>query len=584
MPRKSDFYSEIEISSKEAKELKEEILTQQHPLGNYAFEFVSDRFNSSLFQMLFNWHPEQFHEDDGIRPSIILGRRGSGKSSYLNNLSHKEQVIAVPIKSWDVVNLVESQVKEILEDFQSLDSERVAEIWQLIFLTLATSAAVKAGLQTPELKKLLSNLPIENIAKATIPAIAAGVMNHFKSKYLNAANSTFSISLIFESMKLGYDTLDHWETAISDLAKSAHKYVILMIDNPELLDNRVNTVEQAWADSYSESSKARWYTYAGLLRLLSQFNKGKVGVQIRYCVAAEQYFYLQDRSTANLKDFGDIQVLHWSSGDLLSSLAHRYMIFLQLSPQNRSNDRYETLRKFPIYTGSGAKEFFRFIFGETLENDRGYAEDVIAYLLRHTQLLPRQMILYVNAAMKGALTENKAHDLTKLDPQYIKTAIRENEQILAVEIIQSFASALPEGGELVNSLRGFPILANFGDLCKNWKKYGATKVLKKFEAFPGITTDSDRFFKVLFEIGVLGRQDSSKNGEYIEATYEYTLPLRLRADVGDTIVVHPLFSIYTDRTSHAAMGNKKGIYPRGTDIGDNIPIHVIKQKYVSRKD
>ena len=105
---------------------------------------------------------------------------------------------------------------------------------------------------------------------------------------------------------------------------------------------------ERWEESYAESSRARWHAYSGLLTLLAHFNKGKVGIQVRYCVPAEQYFYLQERSSAILKDFANIQLLHWSSGDLLSSVAHRYMVCLQLHKKNRDESRYQELKKIGV--------------------------------------------------------------------------------------------------------------------------------------------------------------------------------------------------------------------------------------------
>lgn len=576
----SSCFKELDLTDTQIDQLKEEVLNLGHPLGNKVFEYSDDRYDPHLYHLLFNWHPDHFHEERGVRPSIILGRRGSGKSSYLNNLSHKEGVVAIPVKSWDAVDLIEKQVRIILNNQNSLDAEKVAHIWHLVFLTLATRALVKLAPSSDEVGTIVENIPIKNFATKAFVVLAKEILEVLKNKYLQNKDTTFDLSTISDSIGLWCNSLSEWELILSNAAKKVDKVIIIMIDNPELLEPNADF---DWDRSYNEASKPRWHTYAGLLTLLAHFNEGKVGIQARYCVAAEQYFFLQERSSAILKDFSNIQVLHWSSGELLSALAHRYMVYLQLHPENRNEEKYKNLKKVPIYSRNGAFQFFQMVLEGFVTNKRGHAEKTITYLLRHTQLLPRQVILYANKAIQTALQNDSNYDLTNIESSLIKYSIENNEDLCAREIIDSYRPVFPEGRELMDAIDNIPLISPLGDLKQNWSDLGAKKVLNKFSGFPGVTVEAARFIRFLVEAGVIGRVQSPsgrKNGDYVNAEYEYTLPQRLHVNSNDYIAVHPIFSNHASPQRYTDLDPYKGVYPKGTDLDAVIDKLAIKNKYI----
>lgn len=572
-------YQELTLSDEQRDELTDEILSRSHPLGNDVFEYTNDHFNPDLYQLLFNFHPSHFQEDKGMRPSIILGRRGAGKSSYLNNLAHKKDIVAIAVNSWDIVDLIERQVKVVLQTQESIDPEKVADVWHFVFLTLIARSVATMDASSQSVKAMLGNLPVRDIVNKSAAVVANEVLDWLRNTYVQNTDNVFDVNMLTHSLKLSQNSLSGWETALHRFARDCGTCIVLMIDNPERLNQDFN---ESWQSSYVDSNKARWKTYSGLLTLLSTFNEGKVAVQARYCVPAEQYFFLRERSTAILKHLSKIQVLHWSSGEILSALAHRYMVYLQFHKSNRNGMRYQRLKAIEIYTRDGAFEFFKKIFEPTIKNSRGFDEDTVTYLLRHTQLLPRQIIIYLNEAIHLALMENPRYDLTRLESRFIKQAIHNKEGLLAVEVVDSYTAVFPEGKDMMRAVARLPVLTTVGEIKTCWAEIGAKKILSKYSAFPEVVVEADRFIRFLTEVGIIGRatlQTEPEAGSYASAVFEYTMPERLLFRDDDQVAVHPLFCSHCNGDQCIGLDPYKAVYPKGTEP-DDIDKRPLMRKFI----
>jgi hypothetical protein len=258
------------------------------------------------------------------------------------------------------------------------------------------------------------------------------------------------------------------------------------------------------------------------------------------------------------------------------------MVFLQVYPEYRSDERYNELKKISIYERQGAFEFFREVFGKRIENFRGYPEDTVTYLLRHTQLLPRQLFIYINAAIKAAL-KNGNKDITKVDASYIKEAIKNNEELCASEIVDSYSATFPEGKDIMKQIDNLPIIEKVELIKKSWSDLGAKKILSKYRDFPEVIVEADRFIRFLVEIGVIGRIaiDSLHNkNKYIYAEFEYTMPQTLNIKSTDMVAIHPLFTSMVSPERHKDLSPYVGIYPKGIEEDFVIDNDEMRRKYV----
>jgi hypothetical protein len=126
-------------------------------------------------------------------------------------------------------------------------------------------------------------------------------------------------------------------------------------------------------------------------------NEGAKNVQLRYCIPAEQFFAFKELAKNPIKDFGSLRLLHWTVGELLSIVAHRFLLHLLIWKEEKPE--YQRLVQYPIYTRKGALDFFDEILPNKITNGRGIAEKTRTYFLRHFQILPRQIITLLNEVL-----------------------------------------------------------------------------------------------------------------------------------------------------------------------------------------
>lgn len=556
------------ISPNQAERLRQEILIDKEYLGSSFYEYVFGQTSNELYHLLFDGHSKKLYEQEKQRPSIILGRRGAGKSTYLNHLSSKENVIPIALRTWDLIDIVEGQVSSVLENQDGIDVEKTADIWHFLFLTFTCIEVSKIFPKDEVVSDFLNQLPLKNLATDSFKQVASALIKKLKKTYLET-NARFDLELVLQAMAVSLKTLDSLEKSISNtLLNKQCKIAILMLDNPERFARGVN--KNVSLRSKDDSREA---TISGLLNLVGRFNKGHHGVQVRLCVPAEQIFYLKDVSESKRKDFGSTQLLHWNSGELLSMSAHRYLIFLTVYPEYRDRTSYLQLLDIPIYTRKGAIKFWRYVLEDETENSRNLCEDTLTFLLRHTQLLPRQLLDYLNFAVDASIKDGSC-DLTVISSKTIRSAVENIEQSNAYEVIDSYTYSYPEANDMFKEvIPRLPMITSVKEVLDDlYKSSGAKGVLNQHKKHPLVTVNKRRFLRLLLETGVYGkviRKPSEHATGYIVAEYEYTLPDTMQVSDNDMLARHPLFSGQISPPLYSMVRNDVlGIYPIGTDCHD----------------
>lgn len=551
------------ISPEIAENLKQEVLFDNQFLGSSIYEYMFGQYDNKLYHVLFDGHSTHLYERSGQRPSIVIGRRGAGKSTYLNHLSQKQNVVPIPIKVWDVIDIVENQVEAILERQSTIDAEKVSDIWHLIFISLACKKASELAIENDEVKEFLKAFPLKAMVANGIINLVNEVIEKIKTVY-TGREERFDIQICLQAAALGSPTLDVIESSLSGSLEKNRQVIVIMLDNPERF-----TRDNMHDLSQSSQNASREQTISGLLNLAGRMNKGNNAIQMRLCIPSEQYFYLKRVSTSKRKDFNAVQLLHWTSGEILSMAAHRFLTFLTVYNQFRDDNAYEELKALPIYTREGAFKFWSKVFNLEIENSRRLKEKPMVYLLRHSQLLPRQILDYLNKIIDLAI-EDKLEDFSSIDPKYMKRAIEETEYETSSEVIDAYSYSYPEANEIYDSvLPKLPVLTTAKEIKdKLYKTSDAKAVLQTYSGHPQVTVGKERFLRLLIETGVYGKvvhEPSAHSSGYVEAEFEYTISGALKINNEDGLAMHPLFSGRLSSRHHEILGEDVlGVYPVGT--------------------
>lgn len=563
--------------------LKNEVLTKKNPIGASFLELYGEQ-DKNLYQYLFDGHSQYLYEQKDERPSIIVGRKGAGKTTYLNNLSFKPNIIAISITQWKIMDEVQQIICTLIDNGFEIRAERASYIWQWLFLTAVALTSYNKIKRNKSLKEFAEFFPIKEFGEIGLSAITSFVKNKMSSFFEN--NSTgdqadlASVVWIIEDKTAAIDAL---EKSLSNELEKYNKVAIVLLDNEEDVLQQSKTVVK------TNLQEAKEIAISGLLNLCGRFNEGAVNVQVRYCIPAEQFFSFKDLSKTTGKDFSNLHLLHWSVGELLSMVAHRYLLFLYIWKDDHPELKplYKELVTIKIYSRAGAIQFFNRLLPEYISNGRDIPEKTLTYLLRHFQILPRQIVTLFNSIL--SLTLKESGDIGNIKESTVLKAVHLQEAGMADEIIKAYDSMYPEAAKIRKKvLPNIPLIFKYEDLRsfydgKNFINKGKN-VLNSMK--DRVEVSPDRMERCLIETGMIGRilsVPSHNSLGYINAEFEYSMPGSLDLCEDDELVIHPIFSGQRKKTADLQFGKKiYGVYPHDADPYESPDRDLIRECFTSK--
>ncbi len=483
-------------------------------------------------QLLFESH-NRIYKNLRHRPSIIMGRRGAGKTHYLRSVYfEKGYNYYVEIRTPRVLSHITQVVQQMIDD--AVFTESVADLWEMIlWISVFGELRKQAVFSWQELNAIdvyLESVGVEEDADAEGVLWNLATMLNSKAK----TNASILISEILRGTN-GVTFEDAKQIVINNLEKADKKFVILM-DSLEDFQLEFDSVARA---------------LKGLLKLVGSMNKPRDRVDIRFCLPSEVYpRFVKISSNAN-KDFKRSLKLQWSATELVFIGAHRLTLYLTLFYE-------DFIRKiFPLDTTkrADALKLFHAVLPEKITNGAGFQEETISYILRHTQLLPRHFLMLLNSIFKSSGTTQRLNPFP-ISQERIINGIRQVEGYIVSEIFVAFKLIYPTAEETCK--RCLPELGHkftMGDLHRVFTRHGKA-------AF-----GSDSLFdfqRMLLEIGAIGRVIPGKETDlYIKGNFEYTVAHELVLSHEDELCVHPLFS-----GIFGGAKKERPVYPYGSVLDD----------------
>lgn len=208
------------------------------------------------------------------------------------------------------------------------------------------------------------------------------------------------------------------------------------------------------------------------------------------------------------------------------------MIYLLISHPKA----YGSVRLNPLETRRDVDTFFSTLFPPFVKNLNGRHERTDQYLLRHTQLLPRQMLLILAEILRinGVNDDFEPGKTPFVSEEAIRIGIRDSEDTIVDEIFSAYRDRhgdLPSEActTILPSLPRVFAPEQFG------------RAVDLFCLEQGRPISMAKLKRMFLEIGAFGKVDQLDT-MYRRGRFEYTMTSRLAVGADDKLCVHPLFS------------------------------------------
>lgn len=510
------------------------ILSSRQPFGPVAAEGVLDCPEADL---LFDRSNLIYRQTTGpARPTYIIGRKGAGKTAFLIGAAdgrHQEQLRTSTIYS-EMVALL----RRYSERRAPLYTDQIAEIWQALFdhVALAHGCRTASGADRPnELQAMWDYLDRPGGAVGDPMIIAELFLADIQRRIDDP--SIFGLREMIDGMRRGgVQFADARKATIAVLDARPDRAAVVM-DNLEDLHERLGELRHA---------------LAGLFRVIGRDDGAARPYGIHICLPSELFGTIHEISTNPEKDFrGNYLTIYWTAPELLRLAGSRLRLFLESHHPDQLSD---LVRATPDVRESDTA-LLRATLPASVRGGLGIDEDPIAYLLRHTQLLPRHLIGILNQVYT-------AHGSVpwRVTPGAVLSGTRHAEDIIVQGVLAAHRETYPEAQAALRRLSdrlGICFPANL--LHKVFNRAGIRKTT-------GL--EFGDFLEMLLEMGVLGVK-VGETARYNKADFRYTYDSTLNAQEDiDELCFHPLFTRYLHERAIPRL-RRDGVlptYPYGCDL------------------
>ncbi len=480
-------------------------LTELEPFGEADCESELKVMGSSEYSKYYFDHTRFNREALSPKVFLIIGRRGAGKTALSQFFSFQQlmpNVTTIEVDEPAAFQQLMSKIAESAASTREVAIPRLVKIWEfVIWSTIFWQLQDK----DPRIKAAVFFTEQSN----QVSTFIRQVLKFLVSKFLEANN----------------DLADELEDFISNERIQRAKKAVLEVVKGNKVIIALDTME-----NYAVRDESMMRSMGALIQCASRFsrNHARHGIYLKVFIMAEIFPHLKEEVSLNpLKFIHDEIYLQWRPKDLMRLISWRYDRYLKqnnlLIPAAGNVDwdnHHDVLReKWEPY------------WGEKLKSRQGIVEQTFPYVLRHTQLRPRQLIVLCNSIARHS---QDGDTFPKFEPDSIIEGIQRAEKRLAEEVMNSYSSVYPGAARIAEALSGLPLIFKGNELDK--------RAPQTASQWPAGEYSSYAFRQFVSELGIVGRvRNVSEKTGIVEADFEYAGESRISLLVNDQCVIHPMF-------------------------------------------
>ena len=450
--------------------------------------------------------------EEALEPEnyLFVGRRGSGKSSLTQYMNFQDQytgAICIDVDEPEIYSEIYQQIAADMRMFSYQLSEvivnRAAQLWRFVTWSLIFDVYCTFD---PNLIAAPRNGNGTGHVSSLRKEVVRSRLQHFANGSGNAAEKIEA-----------YMASEEFQASVERVrCLTRHYPVIVAIDSLE---------------RYDKNDDALMITIAGLIQCASEFNVSFVhsNIHVKVFVAAEIFPHLREHVILNSAKYARHPVyLHWRPRDLVHLISWRFWKYLSEHEDAARPIAHEVdWQDFESVLTSLWNPYF----GEKLTNGQEIAERTFPYILRHTQMRPRQLVQLCNRIAREARNCGYGTDYKRVN---IPAIVRQVEIELADEVINSYASIYPQISSVIDALDKLPVTFPGSELDRIAKTTRAS--------WPRGEYSLEAFRMLVAELGIIGRvRHRDPMGPHVLGDFEYAMPDRLPLRSEDECMVHPMF-------------------------------------------
>jgi hypothetical protein len=520
------------------------ILTPREPFGPRATEALVDE--GAVAQLFDRSNLIYAQASAAARPTYIIGRKGAGKTAFLRGATGE----GGPKQEMLRTATVYAEMVAVLDHYRQVRNSplfvpQAADIWLALFDHVAVFHACNtASADDPphELQVLWDYLAAPPDCRSDATSVAERFLAELQRRIDDP--SVRGLRELIDGMTRGGIPFGRARPALREVMARRSDRLTIVMDNLEDLHARIFELEQVLAGLFHA------------VGLAVANNDGGRPFDLQLCLPSELWDQIHRVSANPEKDFGgNYLTIYWTARELLHLASTRFRLFLQA---HHPRELERLARRAPAADEPDVA-LVRAALPRTVGDGPGVEEDPVAYLLRHTQLLPRHLIEVLNSVFTARVPHSTPWAVTE---EAVRVGTRAAERIIQNGIFAAHRASYPFAPEALKRLsHRLGICFPAKELRRVFNQEGITKVTGR---------DFDDFVEMLFTLGVLGVK-VDETARYHKAHFQYTFDSALNAqeDV-DHLCFHPLFTRYLFERSTARYRNtgEKPTYPYGCDPAD----------------
>ncbi len=524
-----------------------------------------------------------FQSEDTL---FLFGRRGTGKTSIIRMLDYEIRHDRIEYYRLSSVLKQENAYYNIAIHLRPRFSEEtftfeelvhvIKEKWTWVIYTAAMIAAAgkfeKELKSDPALKKIRVYLESQDLFFAgerhreNIEApLWKRLSRVFSQKFAEIDDvrvqlSTAVAGVALELMNAQYDAAAE---ALRSFLQRKKIGCMILIDSIEVYDV-FDRVQRA--------------VMTALIDAVKEFDDGfyGAGVKVKAAFPSEVRPFFESSNAEKTDSRG--YTIVWNYKDIAAFLAKRhYEHFGRPRKAGRSAKRttpkINDLADFDDF--QTARDYLYTYFPERIVTRQGIEFDTLAYMIRHTQKKPRQVIMLANiiltyAGHKGV--DSKA----ALPPEIITGGVHARLDLLINGTIDIYNKIYKDFAYMAGRvLNGMPACFGYSDIMKKMKEINP--LLQQGE--PG-ALDKDGFLKLLINAGLVGKEidrrrlDSHGDVVLIEVHFEYQIKDQVQFHNDTRFALHPMLYHELD----CRVGEREFAYPVPVEAEELSVIERLKRR------